>query len=64
MKGEQKNILARKTPEIFPKTPKRIKKTQHHRPAPRFAHRVIAITPLFCRISTSVYDSVEVWNQD
>lgn len=40
--------MARKTPEIFPKMPKRMRKKQHHRPAPRFAHRVIAMTPLFC----------------
>lgn len=39
--------MARKTPEILPMMPKRRRKTQHQRPAWRFAHRVIAMTPLF-----------------
>ena len=44
----KKDSLARKTPEIFPRTPKSIRKAQQKRPAVRFAHRVIAMTPLFC----------------
>ncbi len=40
--------MARKTPDIFPSTPNRIRKAQHQRPAERLAHLVIAITPLFC----------------
>jgi hypothetical protein len=43
-----RHALAKKTPEIFPRTPNRIRKTQHQRPADRFAQRVITITPLFC----------------
>lgn len=42
-----KYLLARKTPDILPRTPKRIKKKQHHLPAVMFAHRVMAMTPLF-----------------
>lgn len=39
--------IAKKTPESLPRMPKTIRKKQHHRPAPRFAQRVMAITPLF-----------------
>lgn len=39
--------LARKTPEIFPRTPNKMRKTQHHLPAERLAQRVMAMTPLF-----------------
>jgi hypothetical protein len=39
--------IASKAPEILPKTPKRMRKTQHQRPAARLAQRVTAITPLF-----------------
>lgn len=45
----REDVLARKTPEIFPRTPKRMRKKQQNRPAVRLAHRVIAITPLFCQ---------------
>lgn len=41
------NLLARKTPESFPRTPKSMRKKQHHRPAARLAHLVMAMTPLF-----------------
>jgi hypothetical protein len=44
---EKQDILARNTPESFPRTPKRMRKKQHHRPAVRLAHLVMAITPLF-----------------
>ena len=44
----QRDILARKTPEILPRTPKRMRKQQQKRPAVRFAQRVMAMTPLFC----------------
>lgn len=47
------DVLARKTPDILPRTPNRMRKTQQNRPAVRFAHRVIAMTPLFCSISMS-----------
>lgn len=43
------DLLAKNTPDILPKTPKRIRKKQHHLPADLFAHLVIAITPLFYR---------------
>ncbi len=43
------NLLARKAPEIFPRTPNRMRKKQHHLPAARLAQRVMAITPLFYR---------------
>ena len=43
------NALARKTPDILPRMPNRIKNTQHQRPAERLAHLVMAMTPLFCR---------------
>ena len=46
--AEVHHVLAKKTPEIFPRTPNRIRKRQQKRPAVRFAQRVIAITPLFC----------------
>ena len=39
--------MARKTPESLPRTPKRMRKAQHQRPAVRLAQRVIAMTPLF-----------------
>ena len=45
------NVLARKTPEIFPRIPKRMRKKQHHLPAARLAHLVMAITPLFYLLS-------------
>lgn len=48
------DVLARKTPEILPRTPKRMRKTQHHLPAPRLAHLVTAITPLFFIRQTQV----------
>jgi hypothetical protein len=41
-------VLAKKTPEIFPSTPKRMRNMQQKRPAARLAQRVIAMTPLFC----------------
>ena len=41
-------LLARKTLDIFPRIPKRMRKAQHHLPAVRLAQRVSAITPLFC----------------
>lgn len=46
----ESDALARNTPDILPRTPKRIKKQQHILPAVRLAHRVIAITPLFCNV--------------
>jgi hypothetical protein len=46
-KNIERHALARKTPEILPRTPYKIKNAQHHLPAPRLAHRVIAMTPLF-----------------
>lgn len=46
-KKEREGLLARKTPEILPRMPKRRRKKQQNRPALRFAHRVIAMTPLF-----------------
>lgn len=42
------HLLDKNTPLTFPITPKKIKNTQHHRPASRFAQRVTLITPLFC----------------
>jgi len=39
--------MARNTPESLPRTPKRMRKKQHHLPAVRLAQRVMAITPLF-----------------
>lgn len=45
---ERKDGLARKTPDILPRTPKSMRNKQQKRPAVRFAQRVIAITPLFC----------------
>ena len=42
-----RNVLAKKTPDIFPRTPNRMRKRQQKRPAVRFAQRVIAMTPLF-----------------
>jgi len=44
---ENLNVLARKTPESFPRIPKRMRKEQHHLPAARLAHLVMEITPLF-----------------
>lgn len=44
---EKIDPLARKTPDNFPRTPKRMRKKQHHRPAARLAHLVMAMTPLF-----------------
>ena len=40
-------VLARKTPEILPRMPKRMRNAQQNLPAVRFAQRVMAITPLF-----------------
>ncbi len=42
-----RNVLAKKTPEILPRTPNRMRNRQQNRPAVRLAQRVIAITPLF-----------------
>lgn len=44
-------VLARKTPEILPRTPNRMRNIQQKRPAVRLAQRVMAMTPLFCRQS-------------
>jgi len=55
---EEPNKLARKTPEIFPRTPKRMRKKQHHRPATRLAHLVMAITPLFYPLGQTAFDKI------
>jgi hypothetical protein len=39
--------IATRAPEILPRMPKRMRKTQHQRPAARLAQRVMAMAPLF-----------------
>ena len=46
-KRNRQHVLARKNPEILPRTPNRMRNAQHQRPAERFAQRVMAMTPLF-----------------
>ena len=54
-KRNGQDVLARKNPEILPRTPKRMRNAQHQRPAERFAQRVMAMTPLF-------YERCEGWD--